>query len=354
MDRVYFLDVKEAEMRSYVMSVSGKGYTLEGQRDIPVSDVDRLPADAVFGDADVAYLSLPLASFNFRLVDLPFRDEEKIQQVLPYELEGVVLGGIETVVFDSVIVGQTEKGSQILVAYIEKQRLRTILEKLSSLGIDPACVTSLELRHVLRGFAVERLVSPVRISDEERVSLAIEEIKKPTINVRRGEFSYARDIEKRKKSLTVTAILLAAILLVVASDVGYRYFSLHREENALKNEIRKSYLELFPDERNVVNELHQTKAHLKELRERQGIFGGVQPLGVLEKLALIERDGARFTEVTIDGEKITVRGEAGSFSGVQNLQAQMQKHFADVSIADSNVSARAKTLFTITARERGT
>lgn len=353
MNCISFLDLAETVLRSYVIRAKGKTYTLQGRKDISISDLDHLPSDTVPRDADVVYLSLPLSSLNFRLVDLPFREEEKIREVIPYELEGVILGGIETVVFDSVIVGKTETANQILVAYIEKQRLQTILEKLSTFGVDPACVTSLELRHVLGGFAVEKLVSPVLISDEERVALAIEEIKRPTINLRRGEFSYARDIEKRKKSLTVTAALLAAMLLVIAADFGYRFLSLNREEKALRDEIRQSYLELFPDERNIVNELHQTKAHLRALRERQDMFGGTKPLDVLETLSRIERDGARFTEVTIDGEKITVRGEAGSFSGVQNLQAQMLKHFADVTIADSSVSAQAKTLFTITARERG-
>lgn len=353
MDRVCFLDLNETEIRSYTMSVKGKSYTLEGRKDIPVSDLDRLQTNTICGDADVAYLSLPLASLNFRLLDLPFRDEEKIQGVLPHELDGVLLGGIETVVFDSLKVRETDSANHILVAYIEKQRLGPILEKLSAIGLDPACVTSLELRYVVSDFAVEKLVSRVQIPDEARIALAMEEIARPTINLRRGEFSYVRDIEKRKKSLTVSAVLIAAILLVIAADFGYRFFALTREETLLRNEIRKSYLELFPDERNVINELHQTKAHLRELREREGVFGGVKPLNVLEKLSRIERDGARFTEVTIDGEKITVRGEATSFSDVQHLQERMQNHFADVSIADSSVSAQAKTLFTMTARDRG-
>jgi type II secretory pathway component PulL len=262
------------------------------------------------------------------------------------------LGGPETVIFDAVIVGRTDSAHQVLAAYIEKNRLRTILDKFKVHGIDPVCITSLELRNALEGFSLSKLVPSLSIADDKRIALAIEEIKKPTVNFRRDEFSYTRDVERTTKSLKVTAVLCTLIILVMGADVLYRILSSKQEIVFLRSEIRKSYRELFPEEKNVMNELHQLKAHVRELQGREGIFVGIKPLNVFSELARIDREGARFHEMSIEKEKLFFRGEAGSLSAVQQLRDKMRAYFDEVDISDSKASAQGKALFTITAKER--
>jgi type II secretory pathway component PulL len=352
MNRIFFLDMREKALYRYTYEVKGNNYVRKEQKEFPLSDTYDLSIDSALDNRETTYLSLPVGNLNFRLIDLPFSDKERIREVLPFELDGMILGGAEAVIIDAVVVGKTDNGYQILAVYIEKNRLRTILEKLNVHGIDPACITSLELKHAMDGFSLSKLVLPVSITNEERIALAIEEIKNPTVDLRRNEFSYTRDVEKTKKSLKITAVLCTMIVLILSADILYRILSSSQEIALLRNEIRKSYLELFPEEKNIVNELHQIKSHIKELKGREGIFIGIKPLNVLSELAQIERDGARFNEVTIDREKLTFRGEAGSLSAVQQLQDKMRKYFDEVSISDSKAAAQGKTLFTITAQER--
>lgn len=352
MSRICFLDFKDQELGIYTVEVRGNSYEIKEQQEFPLSDPYDLPADALSENMGTIYVSLPLSSLNFRVLDLPFSGKEQVREVLPFELDGMVLGGADGVIFDAVTVGMTGNTYQVLAVYIGKNRLREILAKLKVHGIDPVCITSLELKHVLTGFSLSKLVPPVFINNEERVALAMEEMKKPTVNLRRDEFSYTRDVEKTRKSLKVTAVLIIMILLILSADMLFRIISSKQEIALLRNEIRKSYLEIFPGERTIVNELHQLKSHIKELKGKEDVFIGVKPLNVLSELAQIEREGARFNEVTIDRENITLRGESGSLSTVQQLQEKLKKYFDEVAISDSRASVQGKMLFTITAKER--
>jgi type II secretory pathway component PulL len=352
MSEICFFDIKDKELCRYIFEMKGNRFAIKEQKEFPLTHAYDLPADAASENMKTTYVGLPVTSLNFRVLDLPFSDKERIREVLPFELDGMVLGGSEAVIFDAVIVGRTDNAYQVLAVYIEKHRLRAILEKLNLVGIDPACITSLELKNALKGFALSNLVPPVSIPNEERIALAIEEIRNPTINLRRNEFAYTRDAETTRKSLKMTAVLVAMIILVLAANILFRIVTSKQEIILLRNEIRKSYLELFPEEKNIMNELHQLKSHFKELKSREGVFIGIKPLNVLSELAQIEREDGRFHEVTIENEKLTFRGEAGSLSAVQQLQGKLKKHFQDVSISDSKVSVQGRTLFTITAKER--
>lgn len=352
MSRVHFIDIKEKELCRYSFEAKGENYDLSERKAFPFSDTGELPASERLEKDETVYLSLPLSSLNFRLIDLPFSDMERIREVLPFELDGMVLGGAEAVIFDAVIAGRTDGICQVLAVYIEKSRLGKVLERLKMRGIDPVCVTSVELRHAMNGFSLSKLVPPVLITDEDRIALAIEEIRRPTVNLRRNEFSYTRGVEKTRRSLKVTAVLVAMILFVLAADIAFRILSSSNEIAFLKNEIRKSYLELFPGEKNIMNEIHQMKSNIRQLRDREAAIVGIQPLNVFLELARIERGDATFHEVTIERAKLVLRGEALSFSAVQQLEEKLKKYFDDVSVSDSRASGQGKTLFTITAKEK--
>jgi len=345
MRRICFLDIKEGELLRYTVDMKGKHCVITEQQAFPLPDANEMPADAVSKEGETIYVSLPVGSLNFRVLDLPFSDTDRIREVLPFELDSLILGGSEGVICDAVVVGKTDNGYRVLATYMEKSRMRKLLERLKDLGAEPVLVTSLELRHVLSEFSLAKLVSPISLADDERKTLAIEEMRNPTVNLR-------RDREKTKRSLKVTATLLALLLLVLGIDVAFRIVTSRQEVASLRNEIRKTYLELFPGEKNIINEIHQLKSHIKELKNKEELLVGVKPLDVFVALAQIERDGARFYEVNIERGKLSFRGEAGSLSSVQQIRERLNKYFDDVSISASETSVQGTTAFTITARER--
>ena len=350
MGRVLFIDFKEKELTAHIFHIKGNTYEVKETRSFPISNQYDFSFEMDTGQIESACISLPAAWFNFRVVELPFSDKDKIRETLPFELDGVILGGSNAVIFDDVIVGKSDNAAQVLAVYIEKKFLSRILASLRSHGIDPVHVTCLELRKKLTDFRLPELLAPVLLEDQERIALATEEIKKPTINVRRGEFAFTRDIERTRKSLRITAVLLVFIAVVLSADVLLKIVSVRRDIAAVRNEIRKQYMELFPGEKNIVNELYQLKSHLKELREKEDVFIGVDALGLLLNLSQLEREGVVFNEIMEDKNAVTLKGEAASLSLIQQFKQKLDSFYNDVTIADSKSSARGNMLFTITAK----
>jgi len=354
MSRSIFIDLGEEELRTYIFDIRKGKYEMEETKSFTVSNRFDFSIDKATEDVENAYLSLPLSRLNFRVIDLPFSDKNRIREVLPFELDGIILDGTDKVLFDCIALGNSGDKYQVLAVYIEKDVIREILTRLKSFNLDPAFVTSIELRNILKDFTLTRLLSPEAIEDKDRISLSMEEVKSPTINLRREGFSYTRDTEKTKKSLKVTAALLICLALVLSANFLAGMISTKYQIGSLRNEMRKDYQALFPQEKNIMNELLQLKSHMKELKGKEDLFIGVDPLDILLKLSRLEKQNVIFNEISADKGNISLKGEAPSLGNVQQLKDRLDNLFGEVAISDSKSSAQGKMLFTITARERRT
>jgi type II secretory pathway component PulL len=132
----------------------------------------------------------------------------------------------------------------------------------------------------------------------------------------------------------------------------FRIVSLRSDIASLRNEMRKEYQDVFPGEKNIMNELYQFKSHMKELQGREDAFIGVNALGLLLKLSQVDRRGTVINEVTMDRDNLAIRGEAPSLSDIQQLQDKLKNMFDAVNISDSKASAQGRMMFTITAKEK--
>lgn len=352
MARSIFIDIAENEINTYLFEAKGGGYVISESKKYLLPAKYDFSLDAVPEDIENAYVSLPMSYLNFRLIELPFSGNDRIREILPFELDGVILGGAESVVFDSLVIGPLGDKYQVLAVYIEKVSMRKLLETLRSCGIDPVFVTSIELRPALKDFNLTKLLSPAGLEEEDRTALALEEVKAPSINLRKDEFLYTRDIKRTRKSLRVTTVLLILIALILAGDAAFKIISTRTEIAAIKNDVRKQYQEIFPGEKNVMNELYQLKSHMKELTGKEGLFVGVKPLDLLDKLSQIDRQGTVINEFSVDKANITIKGETQSLGDIQQLQNKLKNAFDDVNISDSKASAQGRMLFTITAKEK--
>jgi general secretion pathway protein L len=74
-------------------------------------------------------------------ITLPFTDARRIEQTLPFEIEGQLPFDLESAVFDYQIASQQEKKSDLLVGVVRKEELRGLLQILSEVNVDPRIVT---------------------------------------------------------------------------------------------------------------------------------------------------------------------------------------------------------------------
>jgi type II secretory pathway component PulL len=352
MAKALFIDIADNRLNIYVVDGRQGRYELKESKDYPLAEKYDFAPDMMPGGIEDAFLSLPVSMLNFRVLELPFSGRERIREVLPFELEGMILGGTEKALMDGIVIGKTENKYQVLAVYIEKGIIRDILGKLNSCGVDPAFITSLELGKIVKEFSPEKLLSFPSIDANERIELAREEMRYPSVNLRRGDFAYTKDAEKTRKSLRTTVVLAIFVCIAVSANLLFQIVTTKNEAVALKRDMVKSYRELFPQDKNIMNALYQLKSHMKELSGREDLFIGEDPLNLLWKLAQADRASAVFHEITTDKGTLVLKGEARSLGDIQKIKDNFGTLFDDVNIADSKSSAQGRMLFTITAKEK--
>ena len=355
MGKAVFLDLREDGLSAYSLQKNGKGWKTADTVSTALGKDYSFDLGKTFPDVDESYLSLPLSLLNFRIMELPFSDMKKIRELLHFEIEGLILGDPNDFVFDVHMLGEKGDKFEVLVAYISKDILGKILQSVKAAGFDPRAATSLELAYALRAPAsgeevMSKLVNPGPIAETERLDIAAGESEKTTIDLRRAEFSFTADQEKTKSSLKITAVLVLFILLLFLSDSLLTIFSLRKENESLKDSVRKTYLVMFPGDKKITDELYQTKAHIRELKDKESVFVGISPLQLLLDLSRITRPGIMLTEVSVDRELIVLKGECPSLSDAQKIKTQLEGFLFDVNISDTKPSLQNRTLFTITAR----
>ncbi|NWF97604.1 MAG: hypothetical protein HXY52_01520 [Nitrospirae bacterium] len=345
-----FIDIKNDETRCYLFSIEhGRFEHVETKVVNEAGNYDFGIKNS--GNIDVN-ISLPINMLNFRVLELPFRDKERILEVLPFELEGMILGGSDKVIMDAVVLNKTDNKYKVLAVYIEKLILGRTLSDLKASSLTPSLITSIELRSVLNEFSTEKLINPVNIDDAQRIKYAIEEIINPSINLSKGEFVFKQHLEETKKGLKIASILLLLIFFTISADIIFHLYTTRSEISNIKKEIRKQYLELYPQEKNVVNEYYKLQSHFKELIDRNSYLSGISCLNTLRLLSQLERRSAIFNELIIEKGNLTLKGEADNLNDIQQIKDSLSRNFENVVISDSKSSLQNKMLFTITAQEK--
>jgi len=95
---------------------------------------------------------LPLSYFSLRNLALPFTNEKKIKQILPFELEEHLLVPVDEQIIATLVTGQGDDGTHLLAAAVEKNTLRELLATFQAHNLDPdiVCPSSFALADRLR------------------------------------------------------------------------------------------------------------------------------------------------------------------------------------------------------------
>jgi general secretion pathway protein L len=92
----------------------------------------RLPDDATL------FVALPGEQLAVRLLDLPFTDPRKVDQVVGYELEGQIVHALSDVVFDHALLKTPgNDGASVLAVAAKTDDVAVFVADLGGLGVDP-------------------------------------------------------------------------------------------------------------------------------------------------------------------------------------------------------------------------
>jgi Tfp pilus assembly PilM family ATPase len=93
------------------------------------------------GKPDIVISALPADMVARRLLELPFRDRRKLEQVVPFALEEHLPFPVEDAVVSFVAVGSDGDNTLVIAAFARKDDVRRHVDLLAGAGLDPKTVT---------------------------------------------------------------------------------------------------------------------------------------------------------------------------------------------------------------------
>ena len=115
----------------------GEAPLAERQAEALRAGVARLPSESTI------HMALPGEMLALRVLDLPFSDARKVEQVVGYELEGQIMHDLSEVVMDHVILSAAStneseaSGSRALAVAARTEEIAAFLASLKQSGVDP-------------------------------------------------------------------------------------------------------------------------------------------------------------------------------------------------------------------------
>jgi type II secretory pathway component PulL len=144
-EEILGLDISSDSVAAVRVKSGLKGYQVTACDHIMVDEEEDLEEvlktllERVGPQGQVCFSSFPGEHVSFRNIRMPFRDNKKIRQTLPFELETVIPFTVEDLIIDFTVVEQSDQ-SDILVASVNRTYLSEHLERLQANGILPEVV----------------------------------------------------------------------------------------------------------------------------------------------------------------------------------------------------------------------
>ena len=144
------LDIRDDAVSAVLLKCGIKGNSIEAHTSIPMTDPNEISSGILQAlklinekkelTGSVCIASLPPNQVAYRNISLPFKEPNKIRQILPFELESTLPLSIDELIIDFKTVRSAEQ-TDIIAAAVEKSDLKSYLEILKSFRIDPEIVT---------------------------------------------------------------------------------------------------------------------------------------------------------------------------------------------------------------------
>jgi len=350
--RLYVLDEEGRLLRTSDFSMDeNMGFSF----DEPISE-----------DIEASYASIPLEWLDFRLLELGIKDAGAAREILPFELDGLLVGPPSSYAIEAKMLAEPsmedaeEPGApdRVLAVYMPKQRLGSLLDGLTKEGLDPRAVTSLELASVsgkLVAGDLSGLTDGISSLEEPaRVDLARAELHGTCINMRRGEFAYRGDVRKGLRTMAFTASLFITLMFVLALGFSLKAVRSGNSADMLEDRVLGIYGEIFPGQRpaSARGLSYKVRSKLKELTDKSESLRSVEALDMLMALqnALPEGGGVKLLDVTMDLDAVLLKGEGKDLDTIELTRAAMESFLSDVKISETGKAVSGLTGFTISAR----
>lgn len=210
------IEIRSDSVSAVLIASSISGYRIEGHRHVQMTGVSESWESAVATALKEAVdpfikagtgsiVSIPAKSLSFRNIRFPFKQPNKIAQVLSFELEPTLPFSVEDAVigFDTLSVPEDTDHTYVVAAAIEKKTLAVYLDILSAAGIKPEAI-------FFNGYTNARCLARFDQMPDQWIFIDLEKQKATLLAVVSGQIAMARNslLHSRCKSTQETLSVL--------------------------------------------------------------------------------------------------------------------------------------------------
>lgn len=179
-----------------------------------------------------------------------------------------------------------------------------------------------------------------------------------SINFRKGDFSFSKSLGDFQDKIFFFGKWILVIFALAFVQLLFKYNSLSRENAVYEKAILTEVKRVIPDDKSQTakNAMKKLETKLQELQQKQEVLtaglGKTTALGILRQLSVLIKDdiSVDVKELSIEGNKISMRGETDSFASVDRIIASVQGNpeFSRVEKGDIRENPTGKKGFQIT------
>jgi len=145
--KILAIDVQEDSVAAVFVKSSLRSRDVEGYAFVPSPDGLASALDIIAKEMEISNLecivSLPSSEISFKNLNVPFKNEKKIRQILPYEMEQSLPFPVEDFRFDFTLLDyrDTKDKTHVFAALAKKPYLDACLNDLSKFKLHPVHIT---------------------------------------------------------------------------------------------------------------------------------------------------------------------------------------------------------------------
>src|SRR6056297_3499262 len=154
MSKTYLsLDIRDQSISGFLVKSGLKGNSIEGHVRVPVEAAEEsenqlespwhqaisVIVDQLDTNGAICLITVPPALISYRNIRIPFKENRKIRQVLPFEVEPLLPFPLDEVILDFQTARQSEN-SDVIAAAVEKAKLQPILDALAAFHLSPQVI----------------------------------------------------------------------------------------------------------------------------------------------------------------------------------------------------------------------
>lgn len=272
-----------------------------------------------------------LKAFSMRKTVLPDFDRNKMQEVLPFEMEGLFLSPSSALIFDFYPLRAVEKGTECLVFALKRETAEHYAAPFVKAGLNLVSLSPLWDDRLSEFFPDEGAfyraalnLAPAYLTGEKN--------KRKTMDVYRTVSLYA-----------------IAVLLVFLTGLSVRYFLTQKKEARISKEISAAYASLFPEQKMPPDLYYGIQSKLAELKQNYRVLKGTEVLGILKLISESSPDGIRLKELNMDGSRATLKGEGSEYAAVDQFRNNLGKGLKNVQLLETKSMQDGRAVFVMEA-----